>query len=314
MLNYIYGPNGTTQLLSGRDVDTHYEVRPTRTERFRFRVNGSGCLVDGHDGIQITLRTIPGLPPTVEQLEIGPDLLSALTPDEGVVYVTGATGSGKSTLLAAIIRHIVEQEDSHRKVLTYESPIEFVFDGIVKPSSIVSQSEIPRHLPSFAAGVRNALRRKPRLILVGEARDQETIAAVMEAALTGHPVYTTLHSNGVAEVMRRLITTFPADERHGRAMDIIETVRLIIWQRLVPTVDGKRTPLREYLVFDDAIRDILLESPLEEVTATARRLLKEHGQPLLVDAERKFKEGLIDERLFRYLQLSEENADKDAGL
>lgn len=314
MLNYIYGPNGTTQLLSGRDVDTHYEVRPTRAERFRFRVNGSGCLVDGHDGIQITLRTIPGLPPTVEQLEIGPDLLSALTPDEGVVYVTGATGSGKSTLLAAIIRHIVEQEDSHRKVLTYESPIEFVFDGIVKPSSIVSQSEIPRHLPSFAAGVRNALRRKPRLILVGEARDQETIAAVMEAALTGHPVYTTLHSNGVAEVMRRLITTFPADERHGRAMDIIETVRLIIWQRLVPTVDGKRTPLREYLVFDDAIRDILLESPLEEVTATARRLLKEHGQPLLVDAERKFKEGLIDERLFRYLQLSEENADKDAGL
>ncbi|MBY0378192.1 MAG: Dot/Icm type IV secretion system ATPase DotB [Gammaproteobacteria bacterium] len=314
MLNYIYGPNGTTQLLSGRDVDTHYEVRPTRTERFRFRVNGSGCLVDGHDGIQITLRTIPGLPPTVEQLEIDPKLLSALTPDEGVVYVTGATGSGKSTLLAAIIRHIVEQEDSHRKVLTYESPIEFVFDGIIKPSSIVSQSEIPRHLPSFAAGVRNALRRKPRLILVGEARDQETIAAVMEAALTGHPVYTTLHSNGVAEVMRRLITTFPADERHGRAMDVIETVRLIIWQRLVPTIDGKRTALREYLIFDDAIRDVLLESPLEEVTATARKLLKEHGQPLLVDAERKFKEGLIDERLFRYLQLSEENADKDAGL
>ncbi len=314
MLNHIYGSNGTTQLLSGRDVDTHYEVRPTRTERYRFRVNGSGCLVDGHDGIQITLRTIPGMPPTVEQLNIGERLLAALTPDEGVVYVTGATGSGKSTLLAAIIRHIVEQENSHRKVLTYESPIEFVFDGVVKPTSIVSQAEIPRHLPSFAAGVRNALRRKPRLILVGEARDQETIAAVMEAALTGHPVYTTLHSNGVAEVMRRLITTFPADERHGRAMDIIETVRLIIWQRLVPTIDGKRTPLREFLIFDDAVRDILLESPLEEVTATTRRLLKEYGQPLLVDAERKFAEGLIDERLFRYLQLSEENADKDAGL
>ena len=314
ILNHIYGPNGTTQLLSGRDVDTHYEVRPTRTERYRFRVNGSGCLVDGHDGIQITLRTIPGLPPSLSQLEIEPSLLPALTPDEGVVYVTGATGSGKSTLLAAIIREIVEKEDGHRKVLTYESPIEFVFDGIVKPTSIVSQAEIPRHLPSFAAGVRNALRRKPRLILVGEARDQETISAVMEAALTGHPVYTTLHSNGVAEVMRRLITTFPVDERHGRAMDIIETVRLIIWQRLVPTIEGGRTPLREYLVFDDTIRDILLESPVENVTATTRKLLKQHGQPLLVDAERKFKEGLIDERLFHYLQLSEQNADKDAGL
>ena len=71
------------------------------------------------------------------------------------IAVVGPSGSGKSTLLAAIIRHIVEQEGSHRKVLTYESPIEFVFDSIVKPSSIVSQSEIPRHLPSFAAGVRN---------------------------------------------------------------------------------------------------------------------------------------------------------------
>ncbi len=314
MLNYIYGPNGTTQLLSGRDVDTHYEVRPTRTERFRFRVNGSACLVDGHDGIQITLRTIPGLPPTLEQLGIDGDLASALTPDEGVVYVTGSTGSGKSTLLAAIIRDIVEKEEGHRKVLTYEAPIEFVFDSIEKPSSIVSQAEIPRHLPSFAAGVRNALRRKPRLILVGEARDPETIAAVMEAALTGHPVYTTLHSNGVAEVMRRLITSFPVDERHGRTMDVIETVRLIIWQRLVPTLDGQRTALREFLVFDDAIRDTLLDSPLEKVTATTRQLLKAKGQPLLVDAERKFKEGLIDERLFHYLKISAENADKDAGL
>jgi defect-in-organelle-trafficking protein DotB len=91
-------------------------------------------------------------------------------------------------------------------------------------------------------------------------------------------------------------------------------VRLIIWQRLVPTKEGGRTPLREFLVFDDTIRDILLESPVEQVTATTRKLLKQHGQPLLIDAERKFKEGLIEERLFHYLQLSEQNADKDAGL
>ena len=103
-----------------------------------------------------------------------------------------------------LIKELAEQPDSHRKILTYEAPIEFVYDALDTPTAIVSQSEIPRHLPTFAAGVRNALRRKPRLILVGEARDTETISAVLEAALTGHPVYTTLHSNGVAETIRRL--------------------------------------------------------------------------------------------------------------
>ena len=94
------------------------------------------------------------------------------------------------------MRNLIEDPQANRKILTYESPIEFVYDRVEKISSVVSQAEIPRHLPSFAAGVRNALRRKPHAILVGEARDQETISAVMEAAMTGHPVYTTLHGGG----------------------------------------------------------------------------------------------------------------------
>src|SRR3990167_3604701 len=145
-------------------------------------------MVEGHDGLQITARTIPSDPPTLAEMELPKPILEAIAPEQGVVYITGATGSGKSTLLAAIIRDIAESIESHRKILTYEAPIEFVYDSVEKISSIVSQSEIPRHLPSFAAGVRNALRRKPRLILVGEARDPETISAVMEAAMTGHPV------------------------------------------------------------------------------------------------------------------------------
>lgn len=314
ILNYIYGPNGTTQLLSGRDVDTHYEIRPARTERYRYRVNGTACLVEGHDGIQITLRTIPGDPPALSDLGIEPELVEAMTPEEGVVYVTGATGSGKSTLLASMIRHIVSEEDCHRKVLTYEAPIEFVFDSVHKPSAMVSQSEIPRHIPSFALGVRNALRRKPRLILVGEARDPETIAAVMEAAITGHPVYTTLHSNGVAEVMRRLVNTFPADERNGRAIDIIETLRLIVWQKLVPTVDGKRTALREFLIFNESIRDQLLSGDLEQITANTRKLLHKHGQSMYVTAKQKYQEGIISERTFKLIEAQDQYADKDAGL
>jgi len=301
LINTIYGPNATTQLLSGKDIDTHYEFHPSRGIRYRYRVNATACLVEGHDAIQITLRTIPTTPPPLEELGLPPEIIEQLAPQEGIVFITGATGSGKSTLLASIIRELIEAEDSDRKVLTYESPIEFVFDEIEKTSAIVSQSEIPRHIPSFAAGVRNALRRKPRLIMVGECRDAETISAALEAALTGHPVYTTLHTSGVSETMRRLVTSFSGDERTGRTIDILETIRLCIWQKLVPTVDGKRVALREYLVFNEEIRDILLESPPDEVTAITRKLVRKHGQLMTVDAKIKFEAGIISERDYKLI-------------
>ena len=296
VLNSIYGPNGTTQLLSGQDVDTHYEFHPNRNERYRYRVNATSCQVEGRTGIQLTLRTIPIDPPLLKDLDVPSAIIDAAKPLDGAVYVTGATGSGKSTLLAAIIRDIVEDPNCNRKVLTYESPIEFVFDAVVKPTAIVSQSEIPRHLASFAAGVRNALRRKPRLIMVGESRDTETIEAVIEAALTGHPVYTTLHTTGVPETVRRLVNSFTAEERDGRTIDIIETLRLIVCQKLVPTVDGKQVALREFLKFGEEERDFLLQSDLTQITAITRQLLNKQGQPMKVDAKQKFDAGIISKR------------------
>lgn len=301
LLNAIYGPNGATQIMRGNDIDTHYEVRPTRHERYRHRINGVGIHTNGHEGIQITIRIIPATPPPLSALALPQKIIDAIAPKEGVVYVTGATGSGKSTLLASIIRQLAEETDSHRKILTYEAPIEFVYDEIDAPTALVSQSEVPRHLPDFAAGVRNALRRKPHLILVGEARDAPTISAVLEAALTGHPVYTTLHSNGVAETVRRLVGSFPKEERIGRTIDIIETMRLIIWQQLVPSVDGKRIALREYLAFDETVRDILLDSDPERITATVRGLVKTHGQPMSHAVEECYQANLISDRTYKVL-------------
>lgn len=301
LINTIYGPNATTQLLAGKDIDTHYEFRPNRGVRYRYRVNATACLVEGHDAIQITLRTIPTTPPSLSSMNLPQNILDAISPQEGIVFITGATGSGKSTLLASIIRELIETTDSNRKVLTYESPIEFVYDEIDTISSVVSQSEIPRHLPNFADGVRNALRRKPRLIMVGECRDAETISAALEAALTGHPVYTTLHTSGVAETMRRLVTSFSGEERLGRTIDILETIRLCIWQKLVPTVDDKRVALREYLVFDEEVRDILLESDPNEITSATRKLVRQRGQLMTLDAKMKFEEGIISERVYKLI-------------
>lgn len=301
LLNGIYGANGTTQLMSGTDVDTHYEVRPNRNERYRFRVNGTSCHVNGHEAIQITLRIIPSMPPSLSDLSLPSELEKSLTPNDGVVYITGATGSGKSTLLAAIMRELLEAPESHRKILTYESPIEFVYDNIEKPHALISQTEIPRHLDSFATGVRNALRRKPHAILVGETRDASTINAVMEAAMTGHPVYTTLHCNGVSDTIRRLVASFPRDEQMARSIDIIETMRVVLWQKLVPSVDGKRVPLREYLVFNEEIRDKLLKCNMDNITHELRKMLIEHGQPMHADIEHHYKNGAITERLYNVL-------------
>jgi defect in organelle trafficking protein DotB len=145
--------------------------------------------------------------------------------------------------------------------------------------------------------------------MVGECRDPETISAALEAALTGHPVYTTLHTSGVAETMRRLVTSFAGDERLGRTIDILETIRLCIWQKLVPTVDGKRVPLREYLIFDEEVRDILLNSDPNDVTRITRKLVRERGQLMTVDAKEKLDAGIIDDRTYKIIVAGTKSPD-----
>ena len=112
---------------------------------------------------------------------------------------------GKTTTFAALIRRILEGDTPiEGNIITYEAPIEFVFEAVPSPTCTISQREIGVHLPDFASGVRNSLRRKPGLIVVGELRDMDTIMAAVEAANTGHPLYTTTHANNVALVLRRL--------------------------------------------------------------------------------------------------------------
>lgn len=305
LANYIYGPNASALIASGKDIDTNHVIKKNNKIKFRFRVNITACMVNGYSGLQITLRTITSMPPPLEQMNLTDDIKNAIKIPQGIVVVSGATGSGKSTLLSSIIADFVLQKESNLKILTYESPIEYVYDDLQSPSSIVSQTEIPRYLPNFAAGVRNALRRKPGLILIGEARDQETIEAVINAALTGHPVYTTVHSNGVADTMRRMITIFPADERDARLFDLLETVKLLVWQALVPTVDGTRTPIREYLILSDEVREQLTKVSPDQIVTAIRELLPKNGQTALQSAQAKYDKGIITEKVLKRFQIIE---------
>lgn len=297
LINFIYGSNATAMVFSGTDIDTNYRVKFQKGKIYRYRVNITACMFEGYQGIQVTMRTISSEPPELAKLNLETDLYKSLSIPQGILVVSGATGSGKSTLLASMISHLIQKEDANLKVLTYESPIEYVYDNVPRPTSIIAQTEIPRYLPSFAAGVRNALRRKPGLILVGEARDKETIEAVIDAALTGHPVFTTVHANGVADTMRRMVTIFPFAERDTRLFDLIESVKVIVWQTLVPSVTGKRIALREFLVFNEEVRDALLKSKPETIVSAIRELIQKYGQPILADARAKYEDGLIDERV-----------------
>ena len=303
-LEKLYGPEAQARLASGRDLDVSYEIRPDRYTRIRFRVNITAILTKGRDGAQITMRTLPSEPPTMDDLNIEQAIRDAWAPRQGLVVITGPTGSGKSTLLAAGNRMLLERPRGCGKMLTYEAPIEYVYDSIQSPRSLVSQTEIPRHLPDFAKGVRNALRRKPEIILVGEARDRETINASIEAAQTGHAVYTTTHTLGVANTVQRMLSTYEMDEREERAVALMETLRLIVTQALVSRVGGGRCGVREWMRFPDEIREKLMDMHFTKWPNEIQRSVAQYGQTMEKSAALAFESGQIDRRAYLLLSNS----------
>lgn len=292
----IYGTEALAILAGGADIDLSYEIMTDRFTRTRFRVNITAILASGRDGIQITMRVLPKAPQKMKDLNIEPEIIKHWRPRQGIVLVTGPTGSGKTTLLAAGIRDLIESLHGCGKLLTYEAPIEFTYDTIVSRRSLVAQSEIPRHLPTFAAGVRNALRRKPEIILVGEARDRETIAAAIEAGQTGHLVFSTVHTTGVASTIRRMISSFEPSERAERAYALMETIKLIVTQTLVPKIGGGRHSMREYMPFTDEVREHLLNLPFDRWSGELIKMVPKYGKTMEQSAKESYEAGLIERR------------------
>lgn len=312
IVSKIYGAEALAILAGGADIDMSYEIMTDRFTRTRFRVNMTAILADGRDGIQITMRVLPSAPPTMKQLKVDEEIIKHWKPRQGLVLVTGPTGSGKSTLLAAGNRMLIESPHGCGKMLTYEAPIEFTYDTILSNRSLVAQSEIPRHLPTFADGVRNALRRKPEIILVGEARDRETISAAIEAGQTGHTVYATVHTTGVAATIRRMVSTFEPSERTERAFALMETMRLIVTQTLVPKIGGGRQALREYMPFTEEIREYMLNLPFDKWPGELMRMVPKHGKTMEQSAKEALDAGLIERRYY-LIYAQGTKAEKDNG-
>jgi len=196
----------------------------------RFRVN----IFKQRGTHAIVMRVIPTKPPTFDDFDLPPQLKEIVDIKNGIVLVTGPTGSGKSSTLAAIIDLINDTQYYH--IVTIEDPIEFLH---THKNSTIHQRELHSDTPSFAIALRAALRQAPKVILVGEMRDKETIEVALEAAETGHLVLSTLHTIDASKTVDRIIGVFPKNEERVIRTRIAQSFRYIVSQRLIPRSDGK---------------------------------------------------------------------------
>ena len=293
----LHDATGEGLLRAGRAIDCSHTVVLGRGLSQRFRCNLAPVQGAGGFAVNITLRVLPGRPPSFAELGIEDEIVRSWDLCRGLTLVTGVPGSGKSTLLAAGTRRLLERGAG--RIQSYEAPIEYVFDGIATDTALMSSAEIPRHFPSFAEGLRSSLRRRPAAVVVGEARDRETVDAVVRAADYGIAVFSTAHTVGVAATVRRLLAEFPTHERAERGAALIDAMTLVVTQVLLPNPKGGRTALREWLVFDAGLKAALLESRRQAWPAKIAAALAATGNDLAASARRAHAGGLIAEDALR---------------
>jgi twitching motility protein PilT len=217
----------------------------------RFRVN---CYHQ-RGSVAISFRTVYYELPSMEYLGIPTVIKDLCRRQRGLIVVTGPTGSGKSTTLSTMIHAINEERRCH--ILTLEDPIEYLHKH---NRSIINQREVGQDTPSFAAGLRAALREDPDVILVGEMRDLETISIALTAAETGHLVLSTLHTPGASRTVDRIVDVFPSFQQQQVRVQLAAITEAIIYQQLLPKADNSgRVPAFEILLGTPAVRNLIRE-------------------------------------------------------
>jgi len=223
----------------------------------RFRVNG----FRQRGATSFAFRVIPNQIPGFEQLHLPAGVRRLAEEHRGLVLVTGATGSGKTTTLAAMLDHINRTRRQH--IVTVEDPIEVLHPD---RECIVNQREVGLDTASFEQALRRVLRQDPDIILIGELRDTETAQTALQAAESGHLVFSTLHTIDCAETIGRMIELFPAAKQAAVRSIMAGTLRGVVSQRLLPRVDGGRVPAVELMVTNARIRDLIRENRPDEIT------------------------------------------------
>lgn len=224
----------------------------------RFRTN----LFQQRGSYALAMRYVKNEVPSFEDLGLLPQLGEIAESPRGIVMVSGATGSGKSTTLAAMIEHINANQKKH--IITLEDPIEFVFED---NQSVVEQREVGLDTQSFSHGLRHILRQDPDIIMIGEMRDSVSVSAAINSADTGHLVISTVHTTNASQAVNRILEFFNAEEREQVRRQLATTLRAIICQRMVPTIDGSVVPAQEIMLNTPMVRKLIEENRLDKLGA-----------------------------------------------
>jgi twitching motility protein PilT len=284
----VLNPSQIKVLRDGHDLDFSY----VSTEGARFRVN----VFRKETGIGAAFRTIPTTMPSIEQLGLPPIVRKLCDYHQGMILVTGATGTGKSTTLASMIDYLNSTRPLN--IISLEDPIEFVHRS---KSAQVIQRELGTHLPTFAEGVRAAMREDPDVILVGEMRDADTISMAMTAAETGHLVLGTLHTTSATKTIDRIIDALPTDEREQTKAFLSTSLIAVITQVLVKTPDQRgRRAICEVMVVTKAIGKLIMTDQGHQIPSQLQ-MGKEYGMQLL------------DQALLAAIQAKEVDAEQAYG-
>ena len=228
----------------------------------RVRIN----LMDSIRGLAMVLRLIPNRIASLDELGLPPVLRQLCTRPKGLVLVTGPTGSGKTTTLAAMVDWINRHMCRH--ILTIEDPVEFVHQS---QQSLIRHREVGLNSRSFGAALRSALREDPDVILIGEIRDQETLATAIEANQTGHLVFGTMHTNSAVRTVERVLGMFPPSEQEAVRRGLSDSLLGIIAQGLIKTTDGKRVAFHDILINNDACKDYIQRGQLDAIEQIMER-------------------------------------------
>ena len=279
----IYGMLSQKQIDAfekGKDIDFVYVDNDERYRVNVYREMSHTCAA---------LRVIYDRIRPLEELGL-PSIMKSLTEDErGLVLVTGPTGSGKSTTLAAMINEINKLRPCH--ILTIEDPIEYVYQ---QQKALIHQREVETDVESFDTALRSALREDPDVILVGEMRDYETIAAVITLAETGHLVFSTLHTIGAAKTIDRIIDVFPPAKQEQIRVQLAGVLNAVVTQQLIPTVDKQsRVPSLEIMVANSAIQNLIRENKGHQINSMIQTGANQGMQSLNMSLSQLVRTGRI---------------------
>jgi len=278
-LRAMYGATGPSQIAGAEPLDFEYEIARAAGDYdsvMRFRCNATGCRVGAAaNGISITMRVIPGVPPPWITMKAPRDITDNFFPEGGLVLVVGKTGSGKTTLLASSNRHRLENPDQPVKLISYEDPIEFVYTGLADERMMLpAQVQIGKDIKTFDGAGRNAMRRNGSVIIMGESRDRESVSSCFEMALSGHTVYSTVHADTPAETFSRLVSFFE-DSQAAAANKLLSTLKMIVAQKLERKIDNTVVAIRSWLVLDREVHRRLNGEPFHRWRNVMERILDE---------------------------------------